>query len=115
MTSGPQGSNEARSNTDKASSREIVRAPTALGHTADVVETDRQRAIALVRQLMTASGTERQLDAAMAELESIVPDPNVSDLIYWPGHHERSRGLRESELTPDKIVELAYRYKPFAL
>jgi predicted nucleotidyltransferase component of viral defense system len=78
-------------------------------------DVERRRAIALVRQLKTANGSERQLDSAMAELKSLVPDPNVSDLIYWPSQHDLSKGLQELELTPEVIVELAYRYKPFEL
>ncbi len=64
---------------------------------------------------MTASGSESELDAAMTELESLVPDPNVSAIIFWPSHHELSRHLEAAELTPQKIVELAYQYEPFAL
>jgi hypothetical protein len=76
---------------------------------------ERRRAIALVRQLKTAGGSESQLDAAMAELKALVPDPNVSSLIFWPSQHDLSKGLQELELTPETIVELAYRYKPFEL
>ena len=51
----------------------------------------------------------------MEELESLVPDPNVSDLIFWPRHHEASRALTEDELTADRIVAVAMNYQPFAL
>ncbi len=39
------------------------------------------------------------------QLERSVPDPNVSDLIYYS----------DPELTPEQVVEAALRYKPFAL
>ena len=68
-----------------------------------------------MRRLLVGSQSESQVTATMIELESIVPDPRVSNLIYWPSRHPLSQGLNDAELTPEKIVELAYRYKPFAL
>lgn len=76
----------------------------------------RERAVELVELLMGAAGLDdAQLGVAMEELESLVPDPNVSDLIFWPRHHEASRALTEDELTADRIVEVAMNYQPFAL
>jgi len=59
--------------------------------------------------------SEEEADALISEFESLVPDPNASDLIFWPQRHALSRDLSESELTPELIVDLAYRYQPFAL
>lgn len=89
----------------------------AFGGTCDhaVVDEGRERAVELVELLMDAAGLDdAQVDAAMEELESLVPDPNVSDLIFWPQHHGASRGLTQDELTAERIVEVAMSYRPFA-
>lgn len=49
--------------------------------------------------------TENEEDDA---LERLVPDPNVSDLIFHPRHHQLLANLPDIELTPEKIVELAF-------
>ena len=75
----------------------------------------RERALEIVEQLVSADHQEEaEGDALLDELERLVPDPRVSDLIYWPDSHPLSRGLAPEELTPATIVELAYQYRPFA-
>jgi len=64
---------------------------------------------------MLDKGAAEEVDSLVAEFESLVPDPNESNLIFWPQHHPLSCGLSEAELTPEKVVELARRYQPFAL
>lgn len=59
--------------------------------------------------------TEAEQDAWLRELKRLVPDPAVSNLIFWPNHHKLAKDLQESELMPEKIVELAFSYEPFAL
>lgn len=75
----------------------------------------RQRALELVRFLMDGGGSEEDGDAALTVLRSLVPDPAVSALIFWPSHHKLTKDLAASERTPEEIVELAYLYEPFAL
>lgn len=76
----------------------------------------RERAVELVELLMNAESLdEARADAAMQELEVLVPDPHVSDLIFWPQHHSASRSLTQDELTAERIVDLAMSYQPFAL
>ena len=65
----------------------------------------RKELIAIVRRLMTADGTEQELDDMETWLEQHVPDPNVSRLIYHP----------ERELTAEEIVDQALRYRPTPL
>jgi hypothetical protein len=80
------------------------------------VETERQRAIELARLILDGAGeTEEEADELIKEFESLVPDPNASALIFWPEAHALSRELTPEQLTPERIVDLAYRYKPFAL
>ena len=58
----------------------------------------------MVAKLLASEGSEEEQDAMLAALRASVPDPNVSDLIYYPPD-----GL---QLTPDEIVERALSYRP---
>lgn len=59
--------------------------------------------------------TEGEGEAALRELESLVPDPRVSDLIFWPERHPLSASVPDSKRTAELVVELAMRYEPFSL
>jgi hypothetical protein len=75
----------------------------------------RQRAIELARLIIAGAGdTEGEADELIDEFESLVPDPDASALIFWPHRHALSKDLEPEELTPERVVDLAYRYKPFA-
>ncbi|MBP1161119.1 MULTISPECIES: bacteriocin immunity protein [Rhodococcus] len=65
----------------------------------------RDELVGIVRQLQEAKGTEQEQDRLLEVLLANVPDPNVSDLIYWP----------VSTLTPEEIVDRALAYRPFTL
>lgn len=66
---------------------------------------NRDDLVSLVTAIMEARGSEQEVDEMLNQLERSVPDPNVSDLIYYS----------DPELTPEQVVEAALRYKPFAL
>ena len=59
--------------------------------------------------------TEAEGDAALRELKLLVPDPRVSDLIFWPERHPLSASIPDKKLTAELVVELAMRYEPFSL
>ena len=81
-----------------------------------VTDAERERAVDLVRTLSTGGfGTEELDSEAMHELAHLLPDPNFRDIIYWPKFHRLAAAVPEVELTPEKVVELACLYKPFAL
>ncbi len=64
----------------------------------------RQELIELVEDIINIDGkTEKEIDKLLDLLKHNVPDPNVSDLIYW------------NDLTPDQIVDKALSYKPIRL
>ena len=64
----------------------------------------REELIELVIEIIQVKGkTEEQLNILLERLESNVPDPNVSDLIYY------------EDLTPEQIVDKALSYKPIQL
>ena len=67
---------------------------------------NRQRAVSLVKKMMTGGGaTEEEDRAIMAELERLLPHPGVSDLIFYP----------KREMTAEEIVDEALAYKPIIL
>ena len=63
--------------------------------------------VELVRKILAAEGSEEEQDEMLNTLERNVPDPNVSDLIYYPPEGK--------QLTAEEIVERALRYKPIQL
>ncbi|OQP56229.1 bacteriocin immunity protein [Niastella populi] len=64
---------------------------------------NKQELIVLVQKIMSAKGTQEEIDEWIEELESKVLHPRVADLIY----HEN--------LTAEEVVEKALAYKPFNL
>ncbi len=64
----------------------------------------RSQLINLVQRIMDAAGTEDEIDAWIGILESNVPHPEVTDLIFYS----------EPKLTAEEVVEkaLAYRATP---
>lgn len=77
---------------------------------------EQDRAVELVRKIYAGDyTTDDEVDSLVTEFESLVPDPQASDLIFWPDAHPLSRGLSDDELTPERVVELARRYRPIAL
>ena len=80
------------------------------------MNTNRERATEIVRLILDGAGeSEAEADRLVDEFESLVPDPNASDLIFWPERHPLVKHLTDQQLTPERIVDLAYQYKPLAL
>ena len=66
----------------------------------------REALIELVRRLQVADfDTEAEGDRLLLDLRQAVPDPNVSDLVFW----------REPPLTAEEVVDQALRYQPITL
>lgn len=74
------------------------------------VDDERDELVRLVTYLMSAEGTEEEQDAALKALESRVPHPRVSSLIFWPSHE----GF-DGELTPEEVVDVALAYRAIEL
>lgn len=70
-------------------------------------EDKRKHLVSIVQQIMDADGTEAELDNLMQELETSVPDPGVSDLIYYPPD-----GVG---LTAEQVVDKALGYRAIQL
>jgi hypothetical protein len=67
----------------------------------------RMELVELVRKICAAEGTEEEQEDMLTLLQSSVPHPEVSDLIYFPPEGD--------ELTPEEIVDRALAYKPIQL
>lgn len=80
------------------------------GHAVRMSTPERAELLRLVTHLMSAEGTEEGQETALRELESRVPHPRVSSLIFWPEHEGYDR-----ELTPDEVVDIALAYRPIEL
>ncbi len=61
----------------------------------------REELIKLVSDIIECNGTEKEIDEMMEVVEKNVPDPNVSDLIFW----------NDDNLTPEQIIDKAFEYK----
>jgi hypothetical protein len=69
--------------------------------------TDRNELISLVQRIIEAEGTEEEQDEMLLLLKTSVPDPNVSDLIYYPSDGQ--------DLSAEEVVDRALAYKPIQL
>ncbi len=65
----------------------------------------RDELIILVSKIISGEGSESEIDEMLDLLERNVPDPHVSDLIFWS----------DIEYSPEKIVDKAMSYKPIIL
>ncbi|MBB6464123.1 bacteriocin immunity protein [Flammeovirga kamogawensis] len=64
----------------------------------------RKELIDLVKDITTVENkTEKEINELLEILKQNVPDPEVSDLIYY------------DELTPEEIVDKALSYRPIQL
>jgi hypothetical protein len=63
----------------------------------------REELIELVKKIMTVQGTEEEIDKMIEVLKKNVPDPRVSNYIFY------------AEMTPEQIVDKALSYKPIQL
>lgn len=61
--------------------------------------------ISLITKIMNSEGTETEIDEMISELKRNVPDPHVTNLIFWS----------EEEYSPEEIYEKAMSYKPIEL
>lgn len=64
----------------------------------------KEEIIAATEEITDCSNkSEQEIDRLIARLEEGVPDPQISDYIYW------------SEMTAEEIADIALQYKPIVL
>ncbi|MFI0926138.1 e9imm peptide [Streptomyces sp. NPDC021012] len=66
----------------------------------------REEATPLVERLMAPETSEEESSQILATLEQGLSCPHISDYIFWDP---------DPEPTPEKVVDRAMAYKPFAL
>lgn len=64
---------------------------------------NRDQLIDLVRKIPTAEDSEKELDEMLEVLKKNVPDPRISNYIFY------------DDLSPEAIVDKALAYKPIQL
>jgi len=66
----------------------------------------REELLELIRRFSTPGYEEHELIFWLKLLEANVPDPRISDLIFWPGEYFGD-GDNSRELSPEEILEIA--------
>lgn len=66
----------------------------------------RAELLELARRVMEADGEEHEIDFWLDMLALNIPDPRVSDLIFWPGEYFGD-GNNARELTPEQVIDIA--------
>jgi hypothetical protein len=62
--------------------------------------------VELARRIMEADGEEHEIDFWLEMLALNIPDPQVSDLIFWPGEYFGD-GDNARKLTPEQVIDIA--------
>ncbi|MBB4637812.1 bacteriocin immunity protein [Longimicrobium terrae] len=65
----------------------------------------RAELVELVVRLQKGEGSDDEASSMLETLEENLPDPNLSDLIFYP----------EREMTADEIVDRALAHRPIQL
>jgi hypothetical protein len=66
----------------------------------------RAELVEMARRVMEGEGQEHEISFWLSLLEVNLPDPQVSDLIFWPGEYFGD-GDDSRELTPEQVVDIA--------
>jgi hypothetical protein len=76
---------------------------------------DRGALIDVVAWLISGQGAAEEDAVVCSYLDGHLPDPNWSDIIFFPTQHAiaAQRGL--SEFSAKQVVEIAYEYRPIVL
>ncbi len=70
----------------------------------------RPELVELVRRVNLAEGQEHEIYFWLKMLEQNLPDPRVSDLIFWPGEYFGD-GDNSRKFTPEQLVDIALSKK----
>jgi len=68
----------------------------------------REEMIALVERLKQGVGEDAEASEWIEQLERSLPNPHISDLIFWPKEGAEN-------LTAEQIVDKAMQYRPIEL
>lgn len=87
-----------------------VRSILSLPAARRVPDVTREELVEVVRRITGGGAAEHEITFWLELLKANVPDPNVSDLIFWPNLYFQDESVRE--LTPEQVVEVALAYRP---
>jgi hypothetical protein len=73
----------------------------------------REQLIELVEKIQKADGTEDEIHGWLMQVRRNVPDPNVSNLIFYYDSGRMSEG--DMNLSAEEIIDRALAYKPIIL
>lgn len=83
-----------------------VRSVLVRGRQLRVDDITRDELIELTRRVMKSDGTEHEISFWMRMLALNIPDPFISDLIFWPGEYFAD-GDNSRVHTPEQVVDIA--------
>src|SRR5215469_10848208 len=83
-----------------------VRKVVAASHQRRLPDISHAELVELVRRVMEANGKEHEIDFWLGMLALNIPDPRVSDLIYWSGEYFGD-GNNARELLPEQVIDIA--------
>jgi hypothetical protein len=66
----------------------------------------RAELVEMARRVMEGDGAEHEIDFWLALLALHLPDPRISDLIFWPGEYFGD-GNNARDLTPEQVIDIA--------
>jgi hypothetical protein len=66
----------------------------------------RAELLELIRRVAQADGEEHEIEFWLGLLEVNIPDPRISDLIFWPGEYFGD-GDNSRALSPEQILEIS--------
>jgi len=73
----------------------------------------REQLIELVEKIQQAAGTEDEIHGWLTQVEHNVPDPNVSNLIFYYDNGRMSKA--DKNLSAEEVIDRALAYKPIIL
>jgi hypothetical protein len=66
----------------------------------------RDELLELIRRVSMSAGKDSEINFWVGLLEANLPDPRISDLIFWPGEYFGD-GDETRELSPEQILDIA--------
>jgi hypothetical protein len=85
-----------------------VRSVLAESHQKVVPDITKTELVELARRVMEVDGKENEIDYWLELLAANIPDPRISDLIFWPGEYFAD-GDNSREFTPEQVIDTAVR------
>ncbi len=83
-----------------------VRKLLARRHCRRLADVRRDELIEMIRRVMECDGAEHEIDFWLEMLALNIPDPRISDLLFWPGEY-LGDGDNTRVLSPEQVLDIA--------